>query len=201
MKRVLVLLAEGFEEVEALTPVDYLRRVGIETITASIMGKEKIVKGSHDILVTADATLSELKQKKELVPALWDAVILPGGMPGTTNLASSKDTCAFVKEMAGAGKWVCAICAAPALALAPLGLLEYRNYTCYPGLEEKVTEAKITGAKWLKDRVVVDVNPKKGGIITSRGAGTAGEFSVAIIKALLSEADAKGLAEKVLLSQ
>ena len=201
MKRALVLLADGFEEVEALTPVDYLRRAGIETVTAAVAGREKIVKGSHDIQVYADTVLSEMAQKKELTPALWDAVVIPGGMPGTNNLVSSKEACAFIREMAGANKWVCAICAAPALVLGPLGLLENRNYTCFPGMEDKVMETKTPGAKWFEDRVVTDANPKEGGIITSRGAGTAGEFSIAIIKVLLSEAEAGSLAARVLLFQ
>jgi 4-methyl-5(b-hydroxyethyl)-thiazole monophosphate biosynthesis len=196
MKKTLVFLAEGFEEVEALTPVDYLRRVGIEVVTVAISKSEaaNMVKGSHDIQVAADTSLSDLAKDNKLNPALWDAAILPGGMPGSTNLAACKELSAFLKEMADSGKWLCAICAAPALVLAPLGLLENRTFTCYPGLEEKVPNAK-----WSKDRVVIDENAKCG-IITSRGAGTAGEFAVAIIGKLISEAEGKQLAEKVVLT-
>ncbi len=118
-------------------------------------------------------------------------MILPGGMPGSTNLAASKETGSLVKEMAAAGKTVCAICAAPALVLAPLGLLAGKNFTCYPGMEEKVNS---TDSKWSDSRVVTD-----GNIITSRGAGTAGEFAVAIIEKLLDKAAAQKIADAVLL--
>ena len=193
--RALVLLATGFEEVEALTPVDYLRRAGIEVTTVAL-GNDRMVTGSHDIPVMADTTLKGLADEKLLTPVNWDAVILPGGMPGASNLAASEEAGAFIKEMAGEGKWVCAICAAPALALAPLGLLEGRKFTCFPGMEEKVS-----GAKWCDERVIVDANPlpSRGGIITSRGAGTAGEFAIAIISRLLHEGEGKKIAEKVLL--
>ncbi|MCL2832730.1 MAG: DJ-1/PfpI family protein [Treponema sp.] len=211
-KRVLVFLAPGFEEIEALTPVDYLRRANIETVTTAVDDGEpnskspggqssgekfsggKIVIGSHNIPVTADFVLSELAACGELVPDKWDAVVVPGG-PGAVNLAASNNVSAFIKAMAEAGKWVCAICAAPAVVLAPLGLLEGRKFTCYPGYEEKVR-----GAFWSGDRVVKDTRLGIcGGIITSRGAGTAGEFSAAIIAALLSEADAEQVSCKVLL--
>ena len=199
VQTVLVFFAPGFEEVEALTPVDYLRRAGIDVITAAL-GKERLVTGSHDIPVMADTCLPDLVKEDKLDIFHWDGVILPGGMPGSSNLAASQEIGAFLKDMVREEKWVCAICAAPALVLAPLGLLEGREFTCFPGLEEKVT-----GAKWREDRVVVDINPKPkkgsaaGGLITSRGAGTAGEFSVAIISALLDKVKGKEIGEKVLL--
>ena len=115
-------------------------------------------------------------------------------MPGSTNLAASIHAGKFIKSMANAGKWICAICAAPAVVLAPLGILEGRRFTCYPGYE-----TKVSGAQWCQDRVVVDKNPAAHSLITSRGAGTAGEFAIAIIANLLSENDARQLAEKVLL--
>ena len=191
-KRVLVLLAEGFEEVEAITPIDYLRRVGLEVITASIgEAKNNVfpVKSARAIIVNADTALSVLTQEGKLKTENWDAVVVPGGLPGSDNLAASKETGAFLKEMAEAGKLVSAICAAPARVLAPLGILKDKNFTCYPGEEEKVT-----GAKWKEDRVVVD-----GNILTSRGAGSAGEFACGIISYLLDESEAKALADKVLM--
>ena len=201
-KKALLLLATGFEEVEALTPVDYLRRAGIEvcvaavdtataatTAAASSQGNGKNVTGSHDITVKADVLLSELSAKNELSPAAWDAVIAPGGMPGSANIAGNSLACEFLKNMADAEKLICAICAAPAVVLGPLGLLEGRGFTCYPGFEEKVSKAF-----WREGRVVVDKN-----IITSRAAGTAGEFSIAIIASLLSEDRAKELADSILI--
>ena len=173
---------------EAVTPVDYLRRAGLEVISAAI-GGSLAIRGARGITINADVTLGELAGKGKAADASWDAVILPGGMPGASNLAASRETGALLREMAAAGKWVCAICASPAVVLAPLGLLSGKKFTCYPGMEEKVR-----GGKWSGDRVVVD-----GNIITSRGAGTAGAFAVAVIGGLLGEAEGKKVAESVLL--
>ena len=96
--------------------------------------------------------------------------------------------------MNAAGKWVCAICAAPAVVLAPLGILSGRTFTCFPGME-----AKVADGKWSVDSVAVDENPAGGGVITSRAAGTAGAFAIAIIGKLLSEAEAQKIAQSVLL--
>ena len=192
-KKVLVLLAEGFEEVEAVTPIDYLRRSGIE-VTVAAVGKSLAVKGSHGIQIMADALLDGLLAEGKLVPSAWDGVVIPGGLPGADNLAASKETGTFITEMAAQGKLICAICAAPARVLSPLGLLKGKKFTCFPGEEEKVTSASSAsyGAQWKEDRVVVD-----GYFITSRGAGTAGEFACAIIEKLTGEGDK--LAERVLL--
>ena len=195
-KSVLVLLAEGFEEVEAVTPIDYLRRAGIEVTVAGI-GNTQLVSSARGLKVTADAIMSGLAGEGKLSPAAWDAVIVPGGLPGSDNLAASKEVGAFLIEMAREGKFLCAICAAPARVLSPLGLLAGKRFTCYPGEEDKVLapSSASAGAIWKEDRVVVD-----GNIITSRGAGSAGEFSCAIINSLLSRTDTESLAEKVLLS-
>jgi 4-methyl-5(b-hydroxyethyl)-thiazole monophosphate biosynthesis len=191
-KKVLVLLAEGFEEVEAVTPVDYLRRAGIEVTVAAIKGSVT-VKGARGIPINAGVTLQELLQQGKAAAALWDALVLPGGMPGASNLAASKETVDLIKAMAASGKWICAICASPAVALAPLGLLSGRKFTCYPGMEGGVPDGK-----WLDSQVVVDAG-ESGGIITSRGAGTAGAFAVAIIGRLLGEDEANKVAQAVLL--
>ena len=211
-KKAIVLLASGFEEVEAITPVDYLRRAGIEVTTASIEFKagepgaedtsagesgagvkSPVVRGARGIPVAADAALGDLLEGGKLSPSDWDAVVVPGGIPGADNIAASKAAGAFLKEMARAGKWVCAICAAPARVLFPLGLLAGKTATCYPGEEEKAGAAG-NGIIWLDEKVVVD-----GNFITSRGAGTAGEFACAIIAKLVDEEEKRKLAEKVLL--
>jgi 4-methyl-5(b-hydroxyethyl)-thiazole monophosphate biosynthesis len=184
-KRAIVFLAEGFEEVEALTPVDYLRRAGVEVSTVSI-GPDALVRGSHGIAVNADRVLAG---PGSFDPADWDAVVLPGGGRGADNLAVSTALGSFVTAMDRAGRLVCAICAAPAVVLAPLGLLRGRSFTCFPGMEERVS-----GAFWKEDRVVVD-----GNLVTSRGAGTAGEFAVAVIGKLLGEAEGEKVARSVLL--
>jgi len=185
-KKAIVLLADGFEDVEAVTPIDYLQRAGIEVTTVSISDSLTVTSKWGGIKVTAVATLAQIAKQGT---SGYDAIILPGGMPGTANLAASKETGSLVKEMAAGGKLVCAICAAPALVLAPLGLLDGKKFTCYPGMEEKAANGK-----WSGDRVVTD-----GNFITSRGAGTAGEFAVAIIEKLLDKAAAQKIAEAVLL--
>ena len=188
-KKALIFLAEGFEEVEAVTPIDYLRRAGVDVTIAALGGE--MVTGSHGIPVKADTTLGDVAKQGEAAPASWDAVVLPGGLPGANNLAASEALGSFVRAMAAAGKWVCAICASPAVVLAPLGLLEGRKFTCYPGMEKTVS-----GAHWSGDRVVID-----GNVITSRGAGTAGDFAAAIIGRLVSEDAAEKICRSVLLSK
>jgi 4-methyl-5(b-hydroxyethyl)-thiazole monophosphate biosynthesis len=190
-KKVLVPLAQGFEEVEAVTPIDYLRRSGLEVVTAAV-GETRLVTGSHGISVQADATLAELTAKAGDVSRLCrslDAVLLPGGMPGAANLAASAGVSALLGAMARDGRIVAAICASPAVVLAPLGLLEGRRFTCYPGMEQD-----LTGGHWSEDRVVID-----GNLITSRGAGTAAAFAVALIGRLLGEAAGAKVAQAVLL--
>ena len=192
-KKVLVLLAEGFEEVEAVTPIDYLRRAGVEVVVAAIK-KGLAVKGSHGIQVAADASLDDLSGEGKLDPSFWDGVVVPGGLSGADNLAASKPVGDFLKGMAEAGKLVAAICASPARVLAPLGLLAGKKFTCYPGEEKNISPSHLTGAGRKEDRVVID-----GNLVTSRGAGTAGEFAAAIIRELIGPEEAKKLAEKVLL--
>ena len=185
-KNAIVLLADGFEEVEAVTPIDYLRRAGID-ITVAAIGAGLSVKGARGITINADAMLKELKRQ-------WDAVIIPGGMPGAANIAASQEAGALITEMAAGGKLICAICASPAIVLAPLGLLAGKKFTCYPGMEEKVC-----GGIWTDERVVIAPHRVGGGIISSRGAGTAGLFAVAIINQLLGEGEGDKIAQAVLL--
>jgi 4-methyl-5(b-hydroxyethyl)-thiazole monophosphate biosynthesis len=193
-KNAILLLAEGFEEVEAITPIDYLRRAGI-TVTVAAIGKDLSVKGARDVTATANATLHDLVHTGKAGTGSWDAVVVPGGMPGAANIAASKEATTLISEMASAGKLVCAICASPALVLAPLGLLSGKKYTCYPGMEEKVlSSAAAKTAIWTDGHVVID-----GNIITSRGAGTAGEFAITIIKQLLSKKEGDDIARAVLL--
>jgi len=188
MKKAIVLLAEGFEDVEAVTPVDYLRRAGI-AVTIAAIGDTLSVKGSRGITVIADATLGELIAEQKTDSSLWDAVIIPGGMPGAANIIGSPEAAALIADMASAGKFACAICAAPAIVLAPLGLLDGKRFCCYPGMEDKVPAGKRT-----EDRVTID-----GTIVTSRSAGTAGEFAIAIINQLLGESEGNKIAQAVLL--
>ncbi len=181
-KRVLIVLAEGFEEIEAVTPIDILRRAGVEVRIAGLSGKT--VSGSHGLQIQADVTLEEAGSS-------FDAIILPGGMPGSKNLNQSKKVAEIVKKMYGDGKWVTAICAAPALALAPAGILEGKKATCYPGFENHFS----SGVRFSEDRVVIDKN-----VITSRGPGTALEFSLELVEKLVSKEAVQKLKEALLIA-
>ncbi|MDR0719972.1 MAG: DJ-1/PfpI family protein [Treponema sp.] len=193
-KKVVVFLAEGFEEVEAITPIDYLRRAGLEVCIVSISA-ETAVKGAKDVTILANTNIKALEETGHLTAANWDAVVLPGGMPGAANLAACAPLSAFLKEMEAGGKWIAAICAAPAVALAPLGILNGKSFTCYPGMEDRVEgKNEAAGPKWLEDKVVIDK-----GIITSRGPGTAGLFAAAIIGALLGAEEKEKIAKAVLM--
>jgi 4-methyl-5(b-hydroxyethyl)-thiazole monophosphate biosynthesis len=172
-KKALIFLADGFEEVEAVTPVDYLRRANIKVVMAAI-GQNTDVMGSHGINLTADTTLEAMETQGELNPDKWDCVIIPGGMLGSKNLAACAKVGKFLKKLSDKGKMIAAICAAPAVVLAPLGLLEGKRFTCYPGMEEG-----LTSGTWMEDKVVID-----GALITSRAAGTAAEFAFTLIKIL-----------------
>lgn len=183
MKKACVLLAEGFEEVEAVTPIDYLRRAGIE-VTIFGVGTMS-ARGSHGIAIAADEALDADKATRR-----FDAVIVPGGMPGATHLAESRDVVALIQRHFAAGLIVAAICAAPAVVLhGACGILAGKRFTGFPG-----TEAQVKGGLPVDERVVVE-----GNLITSKGAGSAGEFSIAIIAALLGDEAARTIAERVLL--
>ncbi|MCX8013681.1 MAG: DJ-1/PfpI family protein [Rectinema sp.] len=181
MKRALIFLADGFEEVEALTPADYLRRAGIEVVLAGIAGKT--VKGARGITVIADAGPEALDMD-------YDAVICPGGMPGARNLADSEKVKSCILRHHVQGKIVAAICASPAYVLeGSCHLLRGKKFTGYPG-----TESMVQSGYYQHDPVVVD-----SGIITSKGPGTAGAFAIALIDALAGHAKAQEVRQHTLL--
>lgn len=177
MKKVILFLADGFEEIEALTPVDYLRRAGIEVTTVSVGKEDRSVCGSHKITVMADMTFEAWLDGCEELP---DAVVVPGGMPGTTNLAASAKVVQFVDSMVKAEKLVCAICAAPALVLSRTSALNGKKWTCYPGMEEQA------GGEYLSMHCAQPF-VKDGLLITGRGPGAAEEFAMEIVKTLAGE--------------
>lgn len=165
MKKVAVLLADGFEESETLTIVDILRRAEITAHLISI--DSELVRGAHDIVVKADAILgAETSQ--------YDMVVLPGGMPGASNLKQSDQVISLLKEMNSSNKYVAAMCAAP-IALAEAGLLESKQFTAYVGYENKI---ETTGT-FKEDIVVVD-----GNLITSRGPATSYAFAYKLVDVL-----------------
>ncbi len=179
MKKVSVLLADGFEEIEALTVVDLLRRAQIYVDTVS-MNEEYIVRGSHGIPVQTEDLFDEVNFVE------FDMIVLPGGMPGTTNLNGHSGVRRVVTDFAQEGKYVAAICAAPTI-LGSLGLLKGKHVTCYPAMEKEIQGAVLTGLP-----VVVD-----GNIITSQGVGTAIEFALKLIAILVGNEKAQEIADSI----
>jgi len=170
MNQITVHLAEGFEEIEAVTIVDVLRRGGIQASFVS-MEKEKTVRGAHGILIEADITFEMADY------ALCNMIVLPGGMPGTKHLAENEGLMIKIKEFDKQGKYLAAVCAAP-MVFGAANILNGKNATIYPGME-----AYLKGAKLSTNKVVVD-----GNVITSRGPGTAMEFALTIVGTLVGQA-------------
>jgi len=178
--RVLVPLAEGFEEIEAVTVVDLLRRAGIDVRTASL--GDARVTGSHGIPVEADISIDAADA------ADYDMIVLPGGMPGAENLRQDARITTLLRRFAVAGRYTAAICAAPGV-LAAAGLLDNRRATSFPGFLAPDSAPGIT----LSDApVVVD-----GRVVTSRGPGTATEFSLALIELLCGRQSADAVASRL----
>jgi 4-methyl-5(b-hydroxyethyl)-thiazole monophosphate biosynthesis len=170
-KSAMIVFAEGFEEVEAVTPADVLRRAGVDV---ALVGLERlVVEGAHGIAFQMDRTLRE----REKV----DAVILPGGLPGAENLSQSKTLLNILHSQLASGNILAAICASPGLVLGRNGLLKGRRATCYPGFEKHFGP----DATFVDEQVVKD-----GNLITSRGPGTAFDFALALTKELAGEAKA-----------
>lgn len=164
--KVLVLFAEGFEEVEGVTQVDFLRRAGVEVSTVSITDS-KGVKGNFGITIQTEVTLGEINDEQ------YDMVVLPGGVKGMENLKANAKVTALLEKFYKEDKWVAAICASPTI-LGTIGLLEGKKAVCYPGFENG-----LIGATVVSDDVVVD-----GKIITSKGPGTSFQFALKLIEAL-----------------
>jgi len=182
MKTACVILADGCEEVEAITPIDYLRRAGVKVVVAGLGSREII--GGHGIAIAADVVLDDVDDDS------YDCVVVPGGGGGAKAIAGDATAVALIKKQAGKGKLIAAICAAPAVVLGQAcGILSGRRFTCYPGME-----SLVAGGRFEDERVVDD-----GDIITARAAGCAGEFAVAVARALVGGAKADELAASVLL--
>ena len=168
MPKVAVILANGFEEIEALTVVDVLRRANI---TCHMVGFEDTVTGSHAIQVQTNRVFDENLSE-------YDMIVLPGGMPGSAHLRDNEQLITELQKFEKIGKKVAAICAAP-IALNQAGLLEGRNFTCYDGVQEQ-----IANGHYHKETVVVD-----GNVITSRGPATALAFAYHLVDTLGGDAE------------
>lgn len=167
MKSVVLVLADGFEDIEAIAPIDMLRRAGCH-VTVAGLGK-KVIVSSHRMTVVCDAQFEKCKDQA------WDAIILPGGSVGSKNLAANYDVVGTAISLSAQGKLVCAICAAPAVVLGASGLLEGRHVTCFPGAETAAPAIPFDQTQ----KVIAD-----GNLITAIGAGAALEFSFAIVRYL-----------------
>lgn len=178
-----VFLAEGFEEVEALTSVDVLRRAGMPVTTVSISDSREVL-GAHGVPVVADAIIDDI----DLLGAEW--LILPGGMPGASNLKACEPLCDALVERNAQGKGIAAICASPSVVLGQLGLLKGRNAVCYPGMES----IGMAGAKLSTAHAVTD-----GNIITGKGPASAARFALAIVTATCGQPVADEVARGMLL--
>lgn len=173
-----IFLADGFEEIEAITPIDVIRRAGLEIQSVCVHEDRLDVEGAHGITVRCDIGISELKAENT------EMIILPGGMTGVENLSECSSLSDIIDLCVSEDKYICAICAAPTI-LASKGLLKGKKATCYPSMAEEIIEC---GAKYKNNPVCRD-----GKIITSAGPGTAAEFSFAIVKELLTSYDADKL--------
>lgn len=182
MKNALIILAEGFEEIEAITVIDLLRRAEIDVTVAGLSGQN--ICASRKTQVTSDTLLEKVAE------AEFDIIILPGGQPGANNLMESKLVIRLIQKQVNMDKWLAAICAAP-LVLQAAGVLKGKRMTSFPGLESHFEDSI-----YLTDSVVVDKR-----IITSRAVGTALDFAISIIENLCGKAMADTIAGQVLMKQ
>ncbi|MDE6352122.1 MAG: DJ-1/PfpI family protein [Muribaculaceae bacterium] len=183
MNRSFLFLANGFEEIEALTVVDVMRRAGMNVNTVSI-NKDKKVTGAHGIVVEADTLFAD----NDYANCEW--LICPGGMPGATHLHEYKPLAELLTKHNDNGGKIAAICAAPAVVLAPLGILDGKEATCYPGFEDKMGKALHIGVQVA----ALDT------IITANGPASASKFALAIVANSMGDGIAREVANGMLIS-
>jgi 4-methyl-5(b-hydroxyethyl)-thiazole monophosphate biosynthesis len=176
-----IIIADGFEEIEAIAVIDILRRAGINIKIISITGSN-LIKGAHDFTIACDEFYENIDFKE------GEMIVLPGGMPGTKNLLKHEGLGNILKEYSENGKWIAAICAAP-IVLGKYGILDGKNATCYPGFEKDLGRAK-----YVNEEVVVD-----GKVVTSKGPGTALEFGIKLVELTLGKDIAKKVREAMLI--
>ena len=171
MKKALVFLADGFEEMEAVTPLDFMRRAGLDAKFVSLAGTLSVT-GSHGVTYRADMLFDE-KVASEEIEEDADMLVLPGGLPGAQNLQDNEALGKLLLKFHEEGKFVCAICAAP-MVLGHLGILQGKKATIYPGMEDR-----LIGATPVADKVCRD-----GNVITGKGPGAAMTFAITLVEAL-----------------
>ena len=182
MKQAAVFLADGFEEIEALSPVDYLRRANVEVFTVAVpsptMNDKYIVTSSHKVPIIADLTLDEYLN--DCGNALPDCVICPGGSVGATNLSNCIELLNHLEKAWDNNKLVAAICASPAVVLGKTKIPEDKKWTCYPGMQTESKETYVPN--YINEVVVTD-----GNLVTSRGPGASEQFAMELVKILTGE--------------
>lgn len=178
MKKVYVFLADGFEDVEALIPVDVWRRGGLDVVTVSTT-EFPLVRSAHGVNIEADMMFEQC----DFADA--DLLFLPGGMPGASNLYGHEGVCKAIADQHAAGKKVAAICASPAVVLAPLGILDGKRATCYPGFEHALMQATYTG-----ELITVD-----GNVTTGEGPAAAFPFAYELLAQLKDKQTSDQIAE------
>lgn len=180
-KKALVILADGFEEIEAIAPIDILKRSGVEVVIAGLSGRE--AESARGIKIITSIALDEVENE-------FDALILPGGSLAAENLSKSRKVTALIKDMNNKGKVIAAICASPTVVLAATGVLDGKKATCYPGMEKTFPGS----VKPSRKKVVID-----GNIVTSKGPGTAFLFGLKLAELLAAPCAAASVKEKMLL--
>lgn len=182
MKQIAVILADGLEEIEAIAVIDVLRRAEFDVTTVSITEKPELT-GSHQIKLLADKVFGDVSFE------LFDMIVLPGGMPGSRNLNEHAGLREQILNFHEQNKWLGAICAAP-LVFGNLGILKNKKATCYPGYENQLHGAVVTG----------EATEVAGKIITGKGAGVAIQFALKIVEEIKGESFAAELARKMIIS-
>ncbi len=177
MKKACICISDGFEDVEMVTPLDYLRRCGIDTVLAGV-GSTRI-RSSNGLSVICDVAAEELYNSADD----FSLVVLPGGLPNSRTLGSVPELKTFVEAVYSNGGYVAALCAAPVFTLGAWGLLKGKSYTCYPGMGAELEKPPVVDGRVVKD----------GRIITACSAGAAEEFSFALIEALCGAAQVEAL--------
>ncbi len=180
MVKVNAVMTDGTEEAELLNVVDVLKRAGAEVSLVSV-SSGKTVKSSHGIVLTADAKCADIDLSD------CDLIFIPGGMPGSKTLGESRELVSAVGKLLERGKTVAAICAAPALVLGANGFLKGKKATCFPGFEQHMIGAEVTGARVQKD----------GNIVTSRGLGCAIELGLELVNVLFGKDKAEEIKGKI----
>jgi protein deglycase len=179
--RAVITVADGVEDLECVTLIDVLRRAEIEVVVASIENR-RMITCARGTRLTADAMLVDVLAQE------FDLIVLPGGMPGAQRLGEHEPLAERVRQQAKAGKFYAAICAAPAMALQPFGVLRQRRMTCYPSFSDQ-----LSGCSFVDEPVVVD-----GNCITSQGPGTALAFALTLVEQLRGKGTRRQVAEAML---